>query len=436
MAITAFHAPRIDAALRFRSAATPDLTPSPDMRAQALIALLRSFAPTSDGRRSLWIGASRGTLDEFAAAVHGDETALPLAFPRDVHDDAGLASMFHVLYPDDERWYRIDATLSPSETIIHIDDGFSIRLSPGNDGVPGDADTDMLLDWLLAGVEECVRRCTQGTYDALIRERLPYDMRFGTMSRCDYLHLAPDADAYVHRLVARSEARRFAALADAGGFRSGSTAVPFDAMTLRRYAGICRIGYEALGLPAPIADGNAAGGATGISAGDADTDALAWLERYGDPRGRAPRGVDVDSPATFAALADDRCGDVRTWNVRPGPGFEWMALMPVREDGGWSFVVDSAAYPMCAETVPFALALLDAGVPVEVDDASRVAAAVLGTDLIGVVPRYVMPSRRERARFFGPEVGDVVQMPAEGRERFAGMVDWLDPEPVRLLPVP
>ena len=110
--------------------------------------------------------------------------------------------------------------------------------------------------------------------------------------------------------------------------------------------------------------------------------------------------------------------------------------MPVREDGGWSFIVDSAAYPMCAETVPFALALLDAGVPVEVDDASRVAAAVLGTDRIGVVPRYVTPSRREQARFFGPEVGDVVQMPAEGRERFVGMVDWLDPEPVHLLPAP
>ena len=169
MAITAFHAPRIDAALRFRSAATPDLTPSHDMRAQALIALLRSFAPTSDGRRSLWIGASRGTLDEFAATMHGNETDLPLFFPRDVRDDAELASMFHALYPDDERWYRIDATLSPSEAIIRIDDGFSIRLSPGNDGAPGDADADMLLDWLLAGVEECVRRCAQGTYDALIR---------------------------------------------------------------------------------------------------------------------------------------------------------------------------------------------------------------------------------------------------------------------------
>ena len=70
-----------------------------------------------------------------------------------------------------------------------------------------------------------------------------------------------------HVGAAQNEARRFAALADACGFRSGSAAVPFDAMTLRRYAGICRIGHEALGLPAPIADGSAVGARPGSRRG-------------------------------------------------------------------------------------------------------------------------------------------------------------------------
>ncbi|RSX57192.1 hypothetical protein [Bifidobacterium samirii] len=424
MAVNVFHAPRIDAAVRLHSLVSPDLIPPFDMRAQAIVALLRGIAPDEDGRRSLWITAPRGTVGEFAAAMH-DEAADSLPFPDDEQDDeATVEATFRTLYPDEERWYRIDATLEHDEMHIRIDDGFSILLSPDRgDRTACDDDADMLMDWLLAGIEDGVRACAQGTYDAHVRERLPYDMRFGTIARREYLRFDPQADAYVRRMVSPAEARRFSDLARTGGFRSGTAAIPFDAMTLRRYADICRIGYEALGLPAP-------------DAGYDDANDLAWLDRYGDPRGRVTYLFDVDSPEAFAALADDRRGDARSWNVRPGPGFEWMALVPVREDDGWSLLVDPAAWPCCAEAVPFALALADAGVPVEVDDAPRVAAAVLGTDLVGVVPRYVTPSRRAEAEFPGPQVGSVMQLPAEGRERFVGLVDWMDPEPVRLLPLP
>ncbi|KAB5608316.1 hypothetical protein [Bifidobacterium jacchi] len=436
MTICTLYASEADDLIGLHDVTTPDLTLPMDIRAQAIIALLRNIEPDAEGARRLWMAAKRGPIDAFdpwrATACHGDGAAPPAA-------SDWRERCWRELYPEEEQWYEIAVgplghPIAPTVDLT-VNNGFTIRFSqevsasppshsavgPHPNGRTGIAalHEQELMAWLIDGLEDCVRQCTQGTYNATIRERLPYSMRYGLVSRERYWQLYPQTKTLLFDHMCAEEAYRFAILFHTDG-TGRSNAVPsrrLRDMNATAYLDACMIAYQAMGL-APPQSGADGGG---------------WFAQYADPRCLELLSLDQSSNQDFAAYVAACSMSLTAWGIRLGPGFAWLRLIPAADEHGWYLRLAWSSLPSAIEAVRAALALHDAGMPIAVDDAAALAAMLTGDDLIGIMPYHQLIDAGALAAFRRMHgVGECIALPMERRSEIVEAARWLPIKEVRL----
>ncbi|MBT1161158.1 MULTISPECIES: hypothetical protein [Bifidobacterium] len=411
MATATLYAPEVDGLMRIRNSNSPDLILPIDLRAQTLIALLHNIVPT-DGIRALWVTAERGSIEAFGtyAQLHADGL-----FDSYEQFDAH----WRECYPDKMQWYRLTYEERDDTRLLTVNDRFSVRfVREAPQGVNA-AFAMQLMSWLIAGVEECVRRCVQGTYNAWVSEQLPFDMRMGVMPRKTYWEIFPESLAYVQATVRENELKRFDRLFVRPSSQSAvrtDTRQRLTELSLNDYYRACGDAYMASRFPVPS-----------NTASPED-----WHRAYANPCGQVADMLDRDSPEEFLSWIEDERDDRHMWEMLPGPGFSWVTLMPIHDEFGWTLVLDGAAYPICANAIGVALALHDAGWPLSVPHADAMLRAVRGEDRVGIVPRYTMPPYDDGA-FPDSEVRDFVTLPADHAEEVIERADWYPIARVRLV---
>lgn len=410
MTIATLYAPEVDGLLRIRNTNAPDLILPLDMRAQTLLALLHNIVP-HHGTRRLWITSERGPIEAFGTyeTLH-----------RDGAFDTYAQFKEHWLscYPHALQWYSLSYTEQNGDHLLTVNERFTVRFA---DDAP-ETDNPMfvlqLMAWLIAGVEECVRRCAQGTYNEWVKSQLPFDMRMGIMPRKTYWEIVPESRAYVQAIVQKDELERFDRLfvrppLEAPDRRNIEYRLP--ALSLNDYYRACTDAYIAARLPPPSE-----------SAAPVD-----WHMAYANPRGQTADMLDRDSPEEFLSWVEDGRGNRYVWEMLPGPGFSWVTLTPMHDERGWILVLDGATYPLCANAINAALALHDAGWPIRVPQAGAMLRAVRGEDHVGVVPRYVMPPY-DNIRFPDCDVHDFVTLTVEHEKEMIAQTSWYPIVQVRL----
>lgn len=396
------YAPEVDELMRMRNAGSPDFILPLDLHAQALVALLHGIVP-DHGTRVLWIRAERGPIEAFGSfeELHADGL---------VDDYDEFRSQWLAGYPDPEQWYELRYDEQDDTPRLSINDRFTVRFVKTTSVCADPALGLQLMSWLVSEVERCVRECAQGTYNDTIRERLPFSLRTGVLSRKAYWRIFPESHAYFRHVISDEDIDRFSLLFDGGPMNA-----PLPTLCANGYYDACRIVFSSLGIAEP-------------AAGAASAD---WYAAYANPRGASPRIIDQESPGEFASWIADGRADDHTWQILPGPGFSWMALEPVHGERGWTLELRSADYPMSACAMRAALALHDAGLPVRVPQAHTLACTARGEDRIGILPQYVMPPYDDVA-FPDPTIVDYLALPYDHTQEVIRHTQWYPLPQVRL----
>lgn len=474
MAVTPLHAPDVDALIRLHTTDFPDLTLPFSDRAGALVALMRGLSPSDrhDGARFFWTSACRDTnmasewhepwcADDDTGDGHTDGGRTDDGYANDGyidddHVDAGYVDSGRM---DDDHsaatrddpyrrhsqahWYLVEYAPSGRDHLFTINGRFTLRIAEGTapapDGVtlgtaaefpahgddsPGEAAGEALLDWLVDGAERCIRQCAQGEYNAMVAEQLPYAMRTGMIARHALWRIFPHSHEYLRSIISDGDIDRFEAVfgphgkrgerGGQGGHGEQGPAATLPQLTFAQYCEICRVAYDALGLRQPHPDATA----------------LDWYREYANPRGMDVHAIDADDAEAFARWVEAGLGTDHEWEIRSASGFSWMTLHPVPAEPGWTLVLRCGNYPSDVETVRVALALHDAGIPVEVSQADQLVRAMRGQDMVGIVPQYLMDYDPEA--LFGGNVIVAMHLPHEHRQAIIDEASWQPIEPVRL----
>lgn len=394
-------APQIDNMIRSPRSWEPDIYLPLDTAATQLFDVLDNIEPLGeDGFRLLWIPAERGPITAFG---HYDELYEDGEYQTyQEFEQSWLSS-----YPDETVWYKITCTEYDDCRHLFINGRFCIRFA--NDNHTNNPEYYVpLMNWLMCGAQYCVIQCKNDSYNTIIREKLPFDMRTGTILRRDVWDIFPENKDIFLNGIHTEDIQRFTQLFSS--LEEGTVLnKKLPTLTSGEYFKACMLGYEASGYACPKMDATP----------------LDWCIKYADFRHHGLRDLDQNSPEDFEAWMDSKQAEGHTWEVRPGHGFSWMHLFPRKDEGGWSFNVSGANYWSCIQAIHFALALYDAELPVSVLHARQIAHMANGKDLIGIVPRYRLPVYCSDL-FQDKDIIDYMRLPYEQRDKIIKKAHWFD----------
>ena len=89
----------------------------------------------------------------------------------------------------------------------------------------------------------------------------------------------------------------------------------------------------------------------------------------------------------------DGRGGGHPWEVYRGGNTTHIDLGVMQKAKGWSIFLGGPSTSRMAETIRIALALVKAGLPVEIHDAEELRSRLLGMDNLGIIPKFIMNHR-------------------------------------------
>lgn len=357
--------------------------------------------------KSIWLKIPRGTLDDF-----GDYDELLAEGEVSSHED--YVGLWKSEYPDDYSWYEL--VVVENEHCRAVSVGSVMVLCADSNQKPADFDwleehAVILLDLLVHSVRKSMRELREGSYNATVAEQLPYFLRTGVVSRAVVWAAHPeDRDAVFNGMDGRTYAT-FCEYATADA-EDADAIGRLASMTGNDFLAACALGYEACGYD--------------VCGNDGERLLLDELYiRYADGRDEgltgkgsglfSGPGIDLSSPEAWEAWFFDRTRrGGHPWEVCRGGNSTHVSLVVCHDrwaaefrrragelsdeefraaerSWGYYYVVAGKAWNRSVEAVHFYVALKRAGLPVVLRDARAILARFKGEDVIGVVPRDVIP---------------------------------------------
>ena len=409
-----------------------------------LVDVLADLKPLADNDevKSIWLKISRGSLDDF-----GDYEEL-LA-EGEVSSREEYVELWESEYPDDYSWYEL--VVVENELCRAVSVGNVMVLCADSEQGPIDFDwleehATILLDLLARSAHESMRALREGSYNAAVAEQLPYCLRAGVVERNVVWTARPEERDAIFNGMDEGTYRAFCEYATANAEDAGSIG-RLASMTGNDFLAACALGYEACGYDV-----------CGKGGERLPLDEL--YIRYADGRDEgltgkgmglcSGSGIDLTSPAAWDAWFFDRARrGGHPWEVCRGGNSTHVSLF-VCHDGreaefrhrvgelsdeefraaeqswGYYYVVAGKAWNRAVESVRFYVALKRAGLPAVLRDARAILARFKGEDLIGVVPRDVIPVYCEG--MFPKSCGtilDFMHVYDEDIAAFGDKIEWL-----------
>lgn len=312
------------------------------------------------------------------------------------------------------KWYEIYVLHTPAEkswpeyAAIWINNHLLITLNDINS--KGERDAGDLLDYLYQATVDVSDRLKAGTYNENIAEEMPYEMRFGTISRKQFWDLVPSYRKEFHADLTQEEIDAFVKGAEEDHGKSHPDNCITD-MTARKY-------FEAVGTAMK-------------NVAYKDRDAWRFHEtpeeyehykgtefdgttpreiysKYADGRDDGLTNVPLDDPKAFLEWREGKgpyyvMNGSHPWEVRTSfsisqsihifpqqvyEGRDFQKLQMGTPTNSWYFLISGKAYYSSYEVLKYYLALKKHGIPVMVESMDEIAARFSETDRIGFIPAY------------------------------------------------
>ena len=392
--------------------------------------------------KSIWLKIPRGSLDDF-----GDYDELLAEGEVSSHED--YAGLWKREYPDEYSWYEL--VVVENEHCRAVSVGSLTVLCADSKQKPADFDwleehAVILLDLLAHSARISIRALREGSYNAAVAEQLPYFLRTGVVSRAVVWAAHPeDRDAIFNGM----DRRTYAAFCEyvAADAESADAVGRLASMTGNDFLAACALGYEACGYD--------------VCGNDGEQLPLNELYiRYADGRddgltGKGAGlfsgpGIDLTSPEEWEAWFFDRTRrGGHPWEVCRGGNSthvslavchdRWIAefrhragelsdeeFRAAKQAWGYYYVVAGKAWNRAVGAVLFYVALKRAGLPGVLRDARAILSRFKGEDVIGVVPRDVIPVYYESMfpKCHGT-ILDFMHVYDEDMAAFGDKIEWL-----------
>ena len=282
----------------------------------------------------------------------------------------------------------------------------TVIIQDGNRGHSGCSyDIAEFVQWIVDSVRQCISMVKAGVYNSYIEQNLPPQHRTGTIMLKNYWNFWPDQRESFFRNITSEEAALFCKMA--------YSQLPLEEITDRIYKMTANDFYKmcALGYRANHYDG-------------CEKTAKEQYYLFADGRDDGLDELDPDSPEEFHSWLNnrERFGG-HPWEVCRGDSSTHISLYVHEDLKGCILILSGNAYIRTIETVKFYLVLKAADVPVYLNDANLLADRLTEREIIGIVPRGVMPICCS-SYFPGQKVTSYLNLPDEHREEFIRACNW------------
>ena len=396
----------------------------------------------NDEAKAIWLKIPRGSLEDY------DDFDELLA-EGEVSSREEYVALWESEYPDECSWYELVVVENRYCRAVSVGD--VMVLCADSEREPADFDwleeyAVALLELLRQAALESMRALREGSYNAVVAEQLPYYLRTGVVTRDAVWAAYPEARDAVFDGMDGGTYHAFCEYAAADA-EDGSVIGRLSSMTGNDFLTACVLGYEACGydvcgkdgarLPLDdlylrYADGRDEG-LTGKGAGLCSGPGIdlaspeAWdtwyfnRERSGGHPWEVCRGGNSTHVNLFV------CHDRRMLECRHRMGeISDEELGAAVQSAGYYYEVAGKAWNRAVEAVHFYVALKRAGLPVILRDARAILARFKAEDLVGVVPRDVIPVYCEGMfpKGYGVML-DFMHVLDEDMEAFGDKIEWL-----------
>lgn len=365
-----------------------------------LFETLKQIKPCGDdNRRELWLKADRGTIDDFGDFDEWLDEEL-------VDDYQEFEEWWKADYPDETSWYHLISIEREDYRTVFLG-----RKQIYESWVP-DADRSFGLDlsdlfqWIIEAVQKCILQMQDGVYNKNVQRNLDIRERTGTISRKDFWDIFSDDRRAYYESITESEIEGFLNLISeqkgqepAGDYQKG--------MTSGMFYSYCSEGYIA----------------NSYNNIEAYTPKELYY-RYADGRDEGLAKIDEESGDDFDIWYHDkdRYGG-HPWEVCRGGNSTHIDLRILESDKGYYLGLKGKSMSRSVETIKFYIALRGIGVATYLFDSEEITARLLQKDLIGIVPRGIMPVYCE-SLFPEDTILDFINLPLEKTDEVAAKVNW------------
>ena len=161
---------------------------------------------------------------------------------------------------------------------------------------------------------------------------------------------------------------------------------------------------------------------------------LKMYQRFADGRHEGLTELPASSAEAFKDWYHSKRGGGHPWEIYRGGNTTHISLGVAERQEGWSVYLAGSSTTRMAETIRIALALQQAGLPVEVYGAEDFMLRLLGVDNLGLIPDYRMNHRAAQDFEAADKVFDCAHLYDLPRNnRIMPFVTWKPIAPLRPL---
>lgn len=385
----AMHAPEVERYMRMfgKYWEVMDVTDSTANKVDELFETLDVIEPDGDVKyREIWIRANRGPIDEFGNYKRMKEEG-------EVKNRKDFKKYWKECYPGEDVWFHLHTQDSGEYRIVAMNYAGIMVFGPSRR--KGWYDMTRYFDWMIGAVKDSARLVRDGTYVSTLETQVDFHDRHGIVSRSDYWRAFPNEREDFIEDLTQDDIDEFSRVV--AKLRENADESPVGrlrGMTVNDYYGFCSEAYKACGY--------------------SDLEGLSLREKYeanADGRDDGLGEINPDSQDAFREWFLSCGHGAHPWEI----GRYGTALFVHHDDDGFSLEVYGSAPGCSVEATKMFLALARKGLPVGIRDGSKMVARYHGKDMIGIVPRGILPVHCEHW-FSDVDVLDCINLPMEESE--------------------
>ena len=351
----------------------------------------------------IWVPEERGTISDMQ---FGDlEDAMDYF---EVDNEENLNNAFLNQYPDEKYWFMIESMYNEDGRILRLRH-FTICIYNEMPEHIDKTEHDYLsyLQWVKDALSKALKLAKDGAYLETVEKELPYNLRYGTISRKELYKRRPSYKESILKDLTDEEIEKFIQTIE----EEGDNHVPkgrIKDMTFNMYFDYASKAFTAAGY---------------------DTKGMTPYEqfnRYGeDFGGHILESLSHDTTEGFLCYCDDRnhMGG-HPWGLVRGSSRTRISLWPRQTDDGFYFTFSGNEVFMAYEMVKMYMALKRSGMPIRFSGSkNEIIRYLRQDDLIGIVPTYEIALYRQH-EFPNQDVEDFMHFYPDEDEDIADAIEW------------
>ena len=354
--------------------------------------MLGQIEKINDEAWFLWLHAERGTFEEYKKSKHYDT-------------NFDTEKVFFEYYPNEIVWIPLLAIKNKYAMLLRIG-----RLSLTHDTKPYCQDSFCndyvaVLKWVKTAIKTSIKELENGTYNENVRNNLPYEQRYGTLSRKLFWQYYPQDRSYSLEGLTDNEIKEFLSILE-NEPDDYIPSNPINSMTFNKYFAIAYECFKSLGLK--ITD-----------------NVFETFESYGeDFGGRIFYKINLDSEVDFDDVYLERKGGEggHPWGILRGSSRTRLMLYPHKTAGGYIFRFSGNPNWSICKIVKCYTTLKKMNVPACFCGKAETIEYLKEEDLVGFVPETRMPVYCQSE--FDEKVNDFRRYSTENYGKIQHLIHW------------